>query len=288
MISTSELESWSVSGKNGFSSDISRNSNSSLSKTTAVKSGSELTFIPLQDSQPEDSPLLFFTLAWILPSRSPSTTFFAQKCVSTLKSIVVGSIYHFCAALTENIAVRLHRLFSKSANNVISKFCRIRSKTYMAVKKHSMWEPEVSSLILSSIENYRRLSFKDRTLEFDGLYLDYFESQLFCGKHIERMWSQSKLSLRLSKVKDKWLGFQDRKKIWLFQLGSIVLAKTSIDRFWPQRRFGTWYVNVLPWTFCSNSENVLAVTYVQTLSSNKIRSRNRFLKNPKKKFRVST
>ena len=53
------------------------------------------------------SLLLFLGLAWILPSRSPSTTFFFNNWVSLLKSIFVCSIYHFCAALTENIAVRL-------------------------------------------------------------------------------------------------------------------------------------------------------------------------------------
>ena len=57
------------------------------------------------------SLLLFFRLVWILPSRSPSTTFFSQKWVSFLKSVVVCSIYHLFAALTENITVRLRLLF---------------------------------------------------------------------------------------------------------------------------------------------------------------------------------
>ena len=50
-------------------------------------------------------------MARIPPARSPSTTF-SLKNASFLKSIVVCAIYHFCAALTENIAMQLRLLFS--------------------------------------------------------------------------------------------------------------------------------------------------------------------------------
>ena len=61
-------------------------------------------FIPLHDSYTARSLVLFLTLVWSLPSRSPSTTFFPQKFVPFLKYFVVCSIYQSCAALTENIA----------------------------------------------------------------------------------------------------------------------------------------------------------------------------------------
>ena len=54
--------------------------------------------------------VLVLTLARIFLSQSPSTTFFSGKSVSPLKSIVVCSINHICAALTDNIAMRLHLL----------------------------------------------------------------------------------------------------------------------------------------------------------------------------------
>ena len=44
------------------------------------------------------------------------TTFFPQKWVTFLKSFVVSSIYLFCAALTENVAVRLCFLFTSRFN----------------------------------------------------------------------------------------------------------------------------------------------------------------------------
>ena len=124
MISTSELESWEARiGKINFSSDISRISNSSFSKITAVNSCIRFwndAFILLQDSvfsvfftrlwYSEEFLVLFLTLAWVLSSRFPSTTFFSQKCVSFLKSIVAWSIYRFCAVM-EIIAVRLRLLF---------------------------------------------------------------------------------------------------------------------------------------------------------------------------------
>ena len=99
---------------NDFLVDIFRNSNSSFSKFTAVNSCIRFwidALVLLQDSYTEDSSAFFLILAWILPSRPPSTTFFSQKCVSFSKSNVVCSIYRFCAALTENIAVRLCLLF---------------------------------------------------------------------------------------------------------------------------------------------------------------------------------
>ena len=120
MISTSELETREArSCKIDFSSDISRNSNSSFSKTTAVNSCIRLwidAFIPLQNSYSEKSLVLFLTVAGILPSKFPSTTFFPQWYVACFKSIVVCSICHFCAALAEINAMRLCLLFNKSSN----------------------------------------------------------------------------------------------------------------------------------------------------------------------------
>ena len=85
MISTSELEFWKARGdKSDFSSDQSRTSNSSFSKPTAVNSCIMFwidAFIILQGSNTEKSLVSFLTLAWILPSRSPSTTFFSKECV---------------------------------------------------------------------------------------------------------------------------------------------------------------------------------------------------------------
>ena len=48
-------------------------------------SNSELTLSHYYMTHTEESLVLFFWLAWILPSRSPSTTFFSQKWVSFFK-----------------------------------------------------------------------------------------------------------------------------------------------------------------------------------------------------------
>ena len=90
------------------------NSNSSFSKTTAVKSCIRFwidAFILLQAFFTRKSLVLFRTLAWSLPLRSPSTTFFSQKCVSFFEVIDICSIYHFSAALKVTIAVWLHFFF---------------------------------------------------------------------------------------------------------------------------------------------------------------------------------
>ena len=100
-------------GKSAFSSDIFPNSNYSSSKTTALKSDIKFSIdasILLPDFYTEESLVLFLRLAGILSSK-PSATFFSQKWISSLKSIVVCSIYHFRVVLTENIALRLLLLF---------------------------------------------------------------------------------------------------------------------------------------------------------------------------------
>ena len=83
MISTSELESWEArSCKSNFSLDISPNSSSFFSKTTAVNSCIKFWidgFILLPYSYSEESLVLFLTLSRMLPSRFPSTTFSLKK-----------------------------------------------------------------------------------------------------------------------------------------------------------------------------------------------------------------
>ena len=115
MISTSELESWLArSDKSDFSSDISWNSKSSFSKTTAVNFCIRFwidAFILLQDSYTEDS--LTFFLGWL--------EFFHQdlqwhlfSLISVFffkKSIILCWVNHLCASLTEIIAVWLRFLF---------------------------------------------------------------------------------------------------------------------------------------------------------------------------------
>ena len=101
-------------GKTAFSSDKSRSFYSSLSKSTALNFCIKLwsdAFRVLHDSYTEDSVVLFI----IMPSsasRLPSTTFFLLKKISVLTSIVVCSVYHFCAALMRNMAMRLRLLFA--------------------------------------------------------------------------------------------------------------------------------------------------------------------------------
>ena len=120
MISTLQWESWQAwSGKSGFSSDISRISNSCFSKTTALISCIRFwidVFILLKDSYAGESLVVFLTLAWAFPSKSPSTTFSLKSAFLSIKSIVVCSIYHFCATLTENIAVQLRLLLNSIVN----------------------------------------------------------------------------------------------------------------------------------------------------------------------------
>ena len=103
------MKSWLTrTGKSAFSSNITRVSKSSISKTTALTSYIKFwidAFILLHESHTDESLVLFLKLAWILPLLSPSTIFF-QAWVFFLKSLVVCSICHFCAALTANIAVR--------------------------------------------------------------------------------------------------------------------------------------------------------------------------------------
>ena len=75
----------------------------------------------------EKALVLFLTLAGIRPSISPSTTFFSQKFVFFSTSIVVCSIYRFCASFTENIAVRLRFL-------LLSDFFTFRIQSIEALK----------------------------------------------------------------------------------------------------------------------------------------------------------
>ena len=73
------MESWKARrGQTGFSSDISPNSKSSFSRTTASKSCIKFStdaFILLNDSYTETTLVLFVGLAWNLPSKSPVTIF---------------------------------------------------------------------------------------------------------------------------------------------------------------------------------------------------------------------
>ena len=56
--------------------------------------------------------------AWILRSRSPSTTFCAQKFIVS-KHFFKNSIYHFCATLTQKIAVLPRLWFFKLLSNFL-------------------------------------------------------------------------------------------------------------------------------------------------------------------------
>ena len=127
LISKSELESWEArSGKNDFSTDRSRNSNLSFSRTTDVNScirfWIDAFLLTLQrDSYTDESLVLFCKVDWIFASRFASPTFFSRIFVSFLKSIVVCSVHHLLAVLTETIAVRWHFLLSISLCTSVSK-----------------------------------------------------------------------------------------------------------------------------------------------------------------------
>ena len=66
----------------------------------------------LQDSYTETSLVLLLTLALEFYQQDLHRQLFSLENAFFLKSIVVCSIYHLCAALTENIAVQLRFLFS--------------------------------------------------------------------------------------------------------------------------------------------------------------------------------
>ena len=85
LVSTSELGSWLArTSKIVFTSDLSRYSNSSFSKITALKPYIKFrydAFNILHHSYTEEYLILLIRLAWILPSRCPSTFFFSQRWV---------------------------------------------------------------------------------------------------------------------------------------------------------------------------------------------------------------
>ena len=103
VISLSDLESWWARNcESAFSWDISRNSNSSSIFKGEFLSGCELHFHTTTEILHWRVYGFFPTL---IESRSPSTTFLKIRFLF-LNSLVC-SIYHFCVASTENIAVRL-------------------------------------------------------------------------------------------------------------------------------------------------------------------------------------
>ena len=99
MISISQPESWwARSGKSLLLSDVSRNFNTSFSKTIALNSCIKFWLDACKlphDFHSEESVVLFHRLAWILSSRSPST-FFSRKLVPISNHYCSFSLAFLC------------------------------------------------------------------------------------------------------------------------------------------------------------------------------------------------